>query len=56
MIPRGVIWKMDVKDSIRCLLIESKGPIEIPKKYRNRFGQLMEHSPFCERDIRIPRS
>ena len=54
MIPRGVIWKMDVKDSIRCLLIESKGPIEIPKKYRNRFGQLMEHSPFCERDIVTP--
>jgi homogentisate 1,2-dioxygenase len=54
MIPRGVIWKMDVKDSIRCLLIESKGPIEIPEKYRNRFGQLMEHSPFCERDIVTP--
>ena len=54
VIPKGVIWKIDVKDNMKSLLIESKGPIEIPGKYRNRFGQLMEHSPFCERDIVTP--
>ena len=30
------------------------GRIEPPKRYRNEFGQLLEHSPYCERDIRVP--
>ena len=54
VIPRGVIWKLKIEESISCLLVESKGPIETPNRYRNRFGQLLEHSPFCERDIRVP--
>jgi homogentisate 1,2-dioxygenase len=54
VIPKGVIWKIDAKDDLSCLLVESKGPIEVPTKYTNRFGQLMEHSPFCERDIVTP--
>lgn len=54
VIPRGVIWQIDVEDSIKALVIESTGPIETPTKYRNKFGQLMEHSPFSERDIRTP--
>jgi len=35
-------------------VIESAGAIETPNRYRNRFGQLLEHSPFCERDIQVP--
>ena len=54
VIPRGVIWQIDVEDSIKALVIESTSPIETPTKYRNKFGQLMEHSPFSERDIRTP--
>ncbi len=54
VIPRGVIWKMQLLVSARFLIIESSGPIETPSKYRNRFGQLLEHSPYCERDIRTP--
>lgn len=54
IIPRGVIWKMTILEKIEALVIESKGQIETPQKYRNKFGQLMEHSPFCERDIRTP--
>ena len=54
IIPRGVISKMTPSNELKTLLIESKGPIETPNKYRNRFGQLMEHSPFCERDIVVP--
>lgn len=38
----------------RLLIVESSGPITTPRRYRNDFGQLMEHSPFCERDIRKP--
>jgi homogentisate 1,2-dioxygenase len=56
VIPRGVIWQMDVDDECRILVIESNRPIETPNRYRNKFGQLLEHSPFCERDIRTPES
>ena len=54
LIPRGVIWQMDVKQPIRILVIESSAPIETPTRYRNKFGQLLEHSPYAERDIRTP--
>ncbi len=55
VIPRGTIYQMhfDTPDN-RLLIIESAGPITFPKRYRNDFGQLMEHSPFCERDLRKP--
>ena len=36
------------------MIIESKSPLETPAKYRNRVGQLLEHSPYCERDIHLP--
>ena len=36
------------------LIIESHGPIETPERYRNKFGQLLEHAPFSERDIITP--
>jgi len=54
VIPRGVIWQLNPKGAIRMLVIESAEPVETPNRYRNRFGQLLEHSPFCERDIQIP--
>lgn len=54
IIPRGVIWQATILEKIQALIIESKQQIETPQKYRNKFGQLMEHAPFCERDIRIP--
>ena len=55
VIPKGIIWRMDVKENLSCLVVETRAPIETPKNYRNRFGQLMEHSPFCERDILTPK-
>jgi homogentisate 1,2-dioxygenase len=55
VIPRGMIYKMDFKDNNnRHFIIESSHPIYTPKKYRNWFGQLLEHSPYCERDLRVP--
>lgn len=55
VIPRGTIYQMqfDTPDN-RLFIVESSSPIVTPKRYRNNFGQLMEHSPFCERDIRKP--
>ena len=55
VIPRGTIYKIefDTKDN-RLFIVESFSPIVYPKRYRNEFGQLLENSPFCERDIREP--
>ena len=55
IIPRGTIYKLifDTEDN-RFLFVESNSPITTPRRYRNDFGQLLEHSPFCERDIRRP--
>lgn len=55
VIPRGMIYQVnfDTEDN-RLFVIESSRPIYTPKRYRNWFGQLLEHSPFCERDIRPP--
>ena len=55
VIPRGTIYQMRwaTKEN-KCLIIESSGPVVTPKRYRNKFGQHLEHSPFCERDFRKP--
>jgi homogentisate 1,2-dioxygenase len=55
IIPRGMIYKIDFDNADnRLFIVESFSPIYTPKRYRNWFGQLLEHSPFCERDIRRP--
>lgn len=55
IIPRGIIYKMDFDTADnRHFIVESHKPIYTPKRYRNWFGQLLEHAPFCERDIRKP--
>jgi len=55
VIPRGTIYKLHFKDSKnRILFIESPSPIYPPKRYQNSMGQLLEHSPYCERDIKLP--
>jgi homogentisate 1,2-dioxygenase len=55
VIPRGMIYQMQLDgDNNRHFIIESSHPIYTPKRYRNWFGQLLEHSPFCERDLRVP--
>lgn len=55
LIPRGMIYQIDFNDeNNRLFIVESRAPIYTPKKYRNWFGQLLEHSPFCERDLRAP--
>jgi homogentisate 1,2-dioxygenase len=55
VIPRGTIhrWRMDGVPH-RMLAIESAGPVRPPRRYRSLQGQLLEHSPYCERDIRRP--
>jgi len=38
----------------RVFYVESAGPVDTPHHYRNQYGQLLEHAPYCERDIRLP--
>lgn len=55
VLPRGTIYQIEFKDDKnRLFIVESFTPLRFPKKYMSRFGQLMEHSPYCERDIRPP--
>jgi homogentisate 1,2-dioxygenase len=55
VIPRGTTYRVvpDTMDG-RMLVIESASAIETPRRYRNEYGQLLEHAPYCERDIRVP--
>ncbi len=55
VVPRGTIYQIEFeKQSNRLLIVESHSPVVPPKRYRNDFGQLLEHAPFCERDLRKP--
>jgi homogentisate 1,2-dioxygenase len=55
VIPRGTIYQLSFKDdSNRLFITESFHPLNFPKRYMNKVGQLLEHSPFYERDIRTP--
>ena len=55
IIPRGMIYQINFEtEDNRLLFAESFHPIYTPKRYRNWFGQLLEHSPFCERDYKLP--
>lgn len=55
VIPRGTVYQVIFEgENNRWLFMESSDPVFTPRRYRNEFGQLLEHSPFCERDIRRP--
>lgn len=55
VIPRGIIYQMEFNDeNNRLFIIESFSPVKPPKRYMNQFGQFLEHSPYCERDIKLP--
>jgi homogentisate 1,2-dioxygenase len=55
LLPRGTIYQIHFNDSDnRLFIVESFSPIRYPKKYLSPYGQLLEHSPYCERDIRGP--
>lgn len=55
VIPRGMIYRIEFDDADnRLFVVNSFSPIGAPDRYRNEVGQLLEHSPYCERDIRVP--
>ncbi len=55
VIPRGTIWRLQLNSyPSRMIIIESNGPVTTPRRYRNEYGQMLEHAPFTERDFRGP--
>ncbi len=57
VIPRGTTYQLTFSSANnRLLIIESFSPIETPDRYRNKYGQFLETSPFCERDLKLPHS
>jgi homogentisate 1,2-dioxygenase len=56
VIPRATThrWLPAGDEPLRCYAIEANSHIAPPKRYLSRFGQFLEHSPYCERDLRVP--
>lgn len=55
IIPRGMIYQIEFNtEDNRLLYLESYHPLYTPKRYKNSQGQHLEHSPFCERDFKLP--
>ncbi|MDP8958938.1 MAG: homogentisate 1,2-dioxygenase [Actinomycetota bacterium] len=54
VIPRGTTYRLAPEGRQRYLVFTSPGPIEIPRRYRNEYGNLMEHAPYYHRDIHPP--
>jgi homogentisate 1,2-dioxygenase len=55
VIPRGMIYQMEFEtEDNRLFWLETPHPLYTPKRYKNSHGQHLEHSPFCERDFKLP--
>jgi len=55
VVPRGVTYQLEFEtENNRLFIVESFTPFRFPKRYVNHFGQLLENSPLCERDIKVP--
>jgi len=56
VLPIGTTWRLepDAGSEQRMLYLECPSEIEAPKRYRNDYGQLLEHAPYSQRDIRVP--
>lgn len=57
VIPRGTVYQLHFNtEENKLLIVEAFSPVQIPKRYRNASGQMMEHAPFCERDFKLPQN
>jgi len=55
IIPRGTIHQFNFEsENNRLFIVESFHPLNFPKRYVNRVGQLLEHAPFYQRDLKMP--
>jgi homogentisate 1,2-dioxygenase len=56
IMPRGTThrWLPEPGGQLRGYCLEANGHITAPKRHLSRFGQHLEHAPYCERDLRAP--
>src|ERR687891_757366 len=56
VLPIGTTWRLDpdAGSAHRILYLEAPSEIEPPKRYRNDYGQLLEHAPYSQRDLHAP--
>jgi homogentisate 1,2-dioxygenase len=54
VIPRGTTYRFMPEGDQRYLVFETPGLIEIPRRYRNQYGQILEGAPYYHRDIHPP--
>jgi homogentisate 1,2-dioxygenase len=54
VVPRGTTYRFRPEGPQRYLVFTSPGLIEIPRRYRNDYGQLLEHAPYYQRDMHPP--
>lgn len=56
LLPRATThrWLPDGPEPLRAYIIEGTGHIAPPKRYLSQYGQLLEHAPYCERDLHGP--
>jgi homogentisate 1,2-dioxygenase len=54
VIPRGTTYRLVPQDKQRYLIFTSPGQVEIPRRYRNEYGNLLEHAPYYHRDLHPP--
>jgi homogentisate 1,2-dioxygenase len=56
IIPTSCTYRVVPGEDLRLLILEAKGHIGPPRRYLSAKGQFLEHSPYCERDLRGPAS
>ena len=55
VVPTGTTHRWVVADGpLRALVVEARGHVTLPSQYLGRHGQVLEQSPYCERDFRAP--
>jgi len=54
VIPRATTHRWVPDGELRTYAVEANSHIGPPKRYLSKYGQLLEHAPYCERDLRGP--
>ncbi|OYO25285.1 homogentisate 1,2-dioxygenase [Enemella dayhoffiae] len=56
LIPRSTIhrWLPRGAEPLRAYIVEANSHIAPPKRFLSRYGQFLEHAPYCERDLHGP--
>jgi homogentisate 1,2-dioxygenase len=54
VLPRATTHCWVPHEPLRAYVVEANGHLAPPKRYLSKHGQFLEHSPYCERDLRLP--